>query len=287
MNELYHPAYIEGLLERHGFRFAKSLGQNFLVEADIARRTAETTDSGCGVVEIGPGHGALTTQLAACAGQVLAVEADERLRPVLEETLHGLGNVRVVFADALKLDFSQLVRESLPGLEPCLCANLPYNITTPVLERAVSAGCFSRITVMVQKEAAERLLTHPGDERWGVLPALIAARYSGKILMDVGRGCFMPPPHVDSAVVMFRRMETPIVGAGEWDAYARVVRAVFAQRRKTLSNALRAAHIPADVLEGTGIDPRLRGERLLPQDLLKIARRLIGEDGLHAVDGQS
>lgn len=287
MNELYHPAYIEGLLSRHGFRFTKSLGQNFLVEARVAERTAETMDRGCGVLEIGPGHGALTVQLARRAGKVVAAEADERLRPVLAETLRGADNVELRFGDALELDLARLAREAFSGLEPCLCANLPYNITTPVLERAVCAGCFSRITVMVQREAALRLLTRPGDERWGVLPALLAARYTGGILMDVGRGCFMPPPHVDSAVVALRRMETPVVSEAEWDAYARVVRAVFAQRRKTLSNALRAAHISADVLEGTGIDPRLRGERLLPEELLEIARRLRREDGLHAVDGEA
>ena len=272
--ELYHPVHLEALLERHGFHFSKSLGQNFLVEPAAAQAAAGTVDEGCGVLEIGPGHGALTVQLAARAGKVLAVEADEALRPVLAETLAGLDNTEVLFGDAMKLDLAALCAERFAGLMPCLCANLPYNITTPILERVVRAGCFARITVMVQKEAGLRLLTKPGDERWGTLPAMLAARYNGEVLMDVGRGCFMPPPHVDSCILTFRRMETPIVGEGEWAAYERVVRAVFAQRRKVLSNALRAANIAPDVLQGTGIDPRLRGERLLPEDLLQIARRL-------------
>ena len=272
--ELYHPVHLEALLERHGFRFSKGLGQNFLVEPAVAEAAAQTVDEGCGVLEIGPGHGALTVQLAARAAKVLALEADERLRPVLAETLSGHENTEVRFGDALAADLKALCRACFTGLEPCLCANLPYNITTPVLERVVRAGCFSRVTVMVQKEAGLRLLTKPGDERWGALPALLAARYTGEVLMDVGRGCFMPPPHVDSCILTFRRMEKPIVGEGEWAAYERVVRAVFAQRRKVLSNALRAADIAPDVLQGTGIDPRLRGERLLPEDLLQIARRL-------------
>ena len=272
--DLYHPVHIEALLERHGFHFAKSLGQNFLTEAYAAQAAAETVDKRCGVLEIGPGHGALTVQLARTAARVVAVEQDRRLETVLAETLEGLDNVTVRFADALRTDWAELCREAFGGLEPCLCANLPYNITTPILERAARAGCFARITVMVQREAGERLLTRPGDERWGVLPALLAARYTGERLMDVSRACFLPPPHVDSCILTFRRMDTPIVGEGEWAAYERVVRAVFAQRRKVLSNALRAADISPDVLEGTGIDPRLRGERLLPQDLLKIARRL-------------
>ena len=196
------------------------------------------------------------------------------LKAARESASAGLVIDALEFADALRLDWAELCREAFPGLSPCLCANLPYNITTPILERAARAGCFARITVMVQREAGDRLLTRPGDERWGVLPALLAARYTGERLMDVSRACFLPPPHVDSCILTFRRMDTPIVAEGEWGAYERVVRAVFAQRRKVLSNALRAADISPDILEGTGIDPRLRGERLLPQDLLKIARRL-------------
>ena len=274
VNELYEPQYIEALLRRHGFTFSKSLGQNFLVEASVVERTAEHVDARCGVLEIGPGHGALTRPLAARAGKVVAVEADARLLPVLGETLAGCGNVSVRLGDATKLDLRALCEAEFAGLVPCLCANLPYNVTTPVLENAARAGCFRRIVVMVQKEAAQRLLTRPGDERWGVVPALLAARYAGRILFTVGRYSFLPPPHVDSAVVAFERLAEPVVGEADFPAYERVVRAAFAQRRKTLSNALGAAGISPDILGEVGIDPRLRGERLLPEDFLKIARRL-------------
>ncbi|MEA4823130.1 MAG: 16S rRNA (adenine(1518)-N(6)/adenine(1519)-N(6))-dimethyltransferase RsmA [Clostridiaceae bacterium] len=274
MNELYEPQYIADLLGRHGFTFTKSLGQNFLVEASVARRTAETVDRSCGVLEIGPGHGALTAPLCECAGKVVAAEADARLLPVLEETLAGYDNVTVRLEDATKLDMRALCETEFRGFVPCVCANLPYNVTTPILESIVRAGCFQRITVMVQKEVAQRLMTKPGDERWGVVPALLAARYTGRILFTVGRYSFLPPPHVDSAVITFERLPEPVVGEDDWDNYERVVRAAFAQRRKTLSNALGAAGITADILGKVGIDPRLRGERLLPEDFLKIARLL-------------
>ena len=274
MDYLYSPNALREFLGKHGFRFTKSLGQNFLIEEDVARRTAETVDKTCGVLEIGPGAGALTVQLARTAGHVAAAEIDEHALPILAETTGECDNVEIVHTDAMKLDFRTFCAEHFKGLTPCLCANLPYNITTPILTKAVQAGIFQRMTVMVQKEAGQRLLSRPGEERWGVLPALLAAQYDGKTLINVGRGCFEPPPHVDSMVVVFEKKAHPTVPDALMESYERVVTAAFAQRRKTLSNALAAAGIDPGILVRAGVEPRVRGEALSPETLMRIAALL-------------
>lgn len=273
---LYKPTAILELLNRHGFTFRKRMGQNFLTAYDVAEKAAATVDKTCGVLEIGPGHGALTAPLCEHAGKVVAAELDERLLNVLKETLAGYDNVRVILADAMELDLTELCREEFAGLTPCVCANLPYNITTPVLTKLISHGGFRTITVMVQKEVTARLTAVPGEERYGVLPALLRGRYTARVLCDVPAGRFYPPPHVDSAVVTLERLTPPVVPEGLWDRYARVITAAFAKRRKTMTNALTSAGIPnaAELLTACGYDPRIRGEMLDAADFVKLAERI-------------
>ena len=276
---LYDPVWIRALLEKHGHQFSKGMGQNFLTRPDIAERIAATADKSCCVVEIGPGHGALTNQLCRSAASVTSIELDTRLLPVLEETMAGFDNLRVINADALKADFAAICREMSPQLTPVLCANLPYNITTPVLTALAKQHFFTRMTVMVQKEVTERLTARPGTERYGVLTALLQAHYNARVLFDVPASCFVPQPHVDSSVITFEKRETPAVEEELWPMYARVVTAAFAQRRKTLSNALEMGGLcakgeAAGILTACGWDPRIRGERLSPEEFAGLAAAL-------------
>ncbi len=196
--ELTNLADIRALLARHDFRFSKSMGQNFLtaawVPADIAE--ASGADAHTGVLEVGPGIGCLTEQLAQRAAKVVSVELDERLRPVLAETLAGYENVELVFGDVLALDLPQLVAERFPGLRPVVCANLPYNVTTPLITAFLTAGCFDIVTVMIQREAAHRLCARPGTADYGLLTVLTAWYAELELLFDVPPHCFVPAPKV-------------------------------------------------------------------------------------------
>lgn len=276
---LYDPVWIRALLEKHGHQFSKGMGQNFLTEPRIAQNIAATVDESCCVVEIGPGHGALTNQLCRTAAKVTSVELDTRLLPVLEETMAGFDNLRVINGDALKADFAAICAEMGSELTPTLCANLPYNITTPVLTALAQQHFFRRMTVMVQKEVTDRLTSKPGTERYGVLTVLLRAHYDARVLFTVPASCFVPQPHVDSAVITFEKRETPAVGEELWPMFSRVVHAAFAQRRKTLSNGLEMAGLcpkgqGAAVLTECGWDPRIRGERLSPEEFAKLAAAL-------------
>ena len=260
------PRYLRNLLRRHGFYTSKRLGQHFLTDARIPTtitRRAEI-DKTQGVLEIGPGAGALTRALSTEAGRVVAVEADPALLPVLEETLHGLGNVTVIPGDILKVDLRALARERLAPYVPVVCANLPYHITTPVLTCLLEADVFQGITVMVQREVARRICARPGTPEYGAFTLYAGARASREILFDVPAGSFTPPPKVTSSVVSLRRQIYPLRAP---DLFARVVRAAFGQRRKTLLNAL-VGSFPltkteiADVLRSCGLSPMVRGEVL-------------------------
>ena len=198
---LTNLADIRALLARHDFRFSKSLGQNFLtaawVPADIA--DASGADARTGVLEVGPGIGCLTEQLAQRAGKVVSVELDERLRPVLAETLAGYENVELVFGDVLALDLPQLVAERFAGLRPVVCANLPYNVTSPLLTAFLTAGCFDTVTVMIQREVARRLCARPGTADYGALTVFVQWHAEPELLFDVPPHCFVPAPKVTSA----------------------------------------------------------------------------------------
>ena len=202
MTDLTDYRAVTALLERHGFRFSRSLGQNFLTAAWVPERIADEADiiPGDGVLEVGPGVGCLTAALARRAGKVLALELDERLRGVLKETLADFDNVSVVFADAVKADLAALCREHLGERPWRVCANLPYNVTTPLLTAFLKAGCFESVTVMVQKEVAQRLCARPGTGEYGAFTLLVQWYTEPELLFDVPPHCFVPQPKVTSAV---------------------------------------------------------------------------------------
>lgn len=279
MNRLTDIGVIKELLARHGFTFSKALGQNFLINPTVCPRIAEQGGAapGVGAIEIGPGIGVLTRELAERADRVVAVEIDKRLIPVLEETLEGYGNVKVVNADVLKLDLRALIAEEFPGMEVVLCANLPYYITSPIIMGLLEAKLpIKSITVMVQKEAAARLCALPGSRDVGAVS--IAVRYfsTPKLLFQVSRGSFLPAPNVDSAVIRLDVREPAPLDFDEAVLF-RVVRASFAQRRKTVVNSLSGAlglgkDQVAKVLEGCGIKPTARAEELQMEQFLALAR---------------
>ena len=267
---LTNPSVLRALLEPHGFRFSKSMGQNFLIAQWVPERIAEEAelDGSVGVLEVGPGVGCLTQELALRAGRVVSVELDERLKPVLAETLAACPNAEVVFGDVLKQNIPALVAEKLEGLRPVVYANLPYNVTSPLLTAFFEAGCFERLTVMVQKEVAQRLCAKPGTADYGAFTVYTQWHAEPTILFDVSPGCFMPAPKVTSAVVRLDVRRTPPVAVQDEKQMFRIVRAAFNQRRKTLSNALASGlsgfskEQIAAAIEACGLDARVRGEAL-------------------------
>ena len=273
---------IRALLERHGFRFSKSMGQNFLTAAWVPERIAESAGLGpdVGVLEVGPGVGCLTEQLSLRAGRVLSVELDTALKGVLSETLAGRDNVEVVFGDILRQDIPALVTEKLPGLRRMACANLPYNITSPALTALIEAKCFSQITVMIQREVALRLCAAPGTADYGAFSVFVQWHTVPEKLFDVSPGCFIPQPKVTSSVVSLHPRSAPPAEVPSEALFFQVVRAAFAQRRKTLVNALAAGlsgydkgEIAAAVADA-GLDARVRGEALGIAEFAALTRRL-------------
>ena len=268
--ELTNYNEIRALLSRHGFRFSKSLGQNFLTAAWVPERIAEEAglDETVGVLEIGPGVGCLTEQLSRRAGRVVSVELDKALKPVLRETLADCGNVEVIFGDVLRQDLPALVEEHLPGLTPVVCANLPYNVTTPVLTALIDAGCFARITVMIQREVARRICAKPGTADYGAFGLFVQYYYETETLFDVPPSCFVPQPKVTSSVIRLTKRAEPPVAVKDEALLFRVIRAAFNQRRKTLVNALSAGigeigkEEAEQALLRRGIDAKIRGEAL-------------------------
>ena len=261
---------IKDLLSRHGFRFSKSMGQNFLTAAWVPEQIADYSalDENTGVLEVGPGIGCLTEQLSMQAGKVVAVELDKALKPVLKETLAGRDNVEIVFGDVLKLDIKELVYEKLNGLRPVVCANLPYNVTTPLITAFLEAGCFDTVTVMIQREVAKRICAKPDTADYGAFTVLVNWYADAEILFDVPPSCFIPQPKVTSSVIMLKMRDKPPVEVKDKDIFFRVVRAAFGMRRKTLLNALSAyfgelsKQDIENVLNSCCFDPKIRGEVL-------------------------
>ena len=283
--ELTNYNDIRALLSRHGFRFSKSLGQNFLTAAWVPERIAESAglDEGTGVLEIGPGVGCLTEQLSLRAGKVLAVELDKALKPVLAETLADRDNVEILFGDVLKQDLPALVREKLPGLRPVICANLPYNVTTPLLTAFLEAGCFETVTVMIQREVAKRICAPAGTPDYGAFGLFVQWHCFTELLFDVPPSCFVPQPKVISSVIRLTRREEKPFPVQDEQLLFRVIRAAFNQRRKTLSNALSAGlgelskEQAEKVLENCGFDPIIRGEAVELGGFVKITNEIAGK----------
>ncbi len=259
---------VKALLSRHGFRFSKSMGQNFLVEGWVPRDIAVSSGAGpgSGVLEIGPGIGPLTVELAQRAGKVTAIELDRALLPILEETLSGHSNVTVIPGDVMKLDLKALIDEQFPGLTPIVCANLPYNITTPVLTLLLESRLFNSITVMIQQEVAQRICAAPGSGDYGAFSILCQYHARTELLFEVPRECFLPAPRVTSAVVRLTPQPIPEC-VHDQALFFQTVRGAFGQRRKTLLNALSSVFpLSKDQLraciETAGLPPSIRGERL-------------------------
>ena len=270
MIDVCNVQVMKPLLAEHGFHFSKAKGQNFLISRWVPERIAEEAgvDRTAGVLEIGPGIGPLTQQLCLRAGKVCAVELDTRLKPILDMTVGEFSNLEILWDDVLKQDVAALVNEKFPGLRPMACANLPYYITSPILSALLEAKCFQSVTVMVQKEVAQRIAAKPGTADYSAFTVFCQYYAEPEILFDVPAGCFLPQPKVTSAVITLRvRQQLPWQVADE-EIFFRTVRASFAMRRKTLQNGL-AAGFPtlgkqgvAEVLETCGFDPGIRGERV-------------------------
>ena len=277
MSRLTDPSEIRRLLDAYGFRFSKSLGQNFLIDASVPERIADSVgaDRESSVLEVGPGIAGRAAELSARAGQVLSVELDRRLQPLLRDTLSSADNTEILFADVLKLDLRQLVSERMTKPTKLVCANLPYNITSPVLTALIEADCFERICVMIQKEVAERICAGPGTKDYGAFGLFVQWHYAPELLFTVPPHCFMPQPKVTSAVIRLTRRHTPPAEVRDEKLLFRVIRAAFNQRRKTLVNALSAAEpkLSKDdcerILKLCNLETNIRGEKL---DLVDFAR---------------
>ena len=262
---------VRELLLRHGFKYSKSKGQNFLIDKNIPEKIVRLSgvDKTCGVLEVGPGIGALTLDLSLAAGKVTAVELDARLLPILRDTLAERQNIEIIHGDILKTDIKKLVTEKMPGMQHHVCANLPYNITTPALTAFISAEIFKTITVMVQREVARRICAVPGSRDYGAFTVYVNYYCMPESLFDVPPECFMPRPAVWSTVIKMTGRTKRLLKPEDEPAFFRVVRAAFGQRRKTLVNALNAVfgnkmskEEIAEAVSAYGLDVRTRGETL-------------------------
>ena len=271
------------LLAEHGFHFSKAKGQNFLTQRWVPENIAQQAgvDDTAGVLEIGPGIGPLTQQLALRANKVCAVELDKRLAPILQQTVGHFENLEIIWDDVLNQDIPALVAEKFADLRPMACANLPYYITSPILTALLEADCFDSVTVMVQKEVAQRIAAKPGSEDYSAFTVFCQYYAEPEILFDVPAHCFLPQPKVTSAVIQLK-----VRKQRNWDildekTFFRTVRASFAMRRKKLSNGL-ASGFPelgkngaAEVIEKAGFDANVRGETLSIPDFAAISNEIV------------
>ena len=278
---------IEALLARHGFHFSKSKGQNFLVNREIPFMIAQASGANetNGVLEIGPGIGALSHELCRRAGKVVAVELDTTLLPILDETMANYDNFAVVSADVLKIDLPALVRERFDGLTPIVCANLPYNITTPVLTALIEARCFESLTVLIQREVAQRLCAKPGTAAYGAFSVFMQYHTEPQLRFEVPADNFIPRPKVTSAVLCAKVRKAPPVEVADEAYFFRVVYAAFTLRRKTLVNSLMTAFGAlgkerlTELVVSCGLDANVRGERLGLEEFARLAAALQEAEG--------
>ncbi len=272
---------IKDILHRHGFTFSKALGQNFLINPSVCPRMAELSGAGegVGVIEIGPGIGVLTNELCQLADKVVAVELDKRLIPVLGETLAEYDNVKVINADVLELDLNKLIEDEFSGMEVVICANLPYYITSPVIMKLLEDKLpITAITVMVQKEAAQRICAPVGSRESGAVTVSVNYYAEPSLQFHVSAGSFMPAPKVDSAVIRLNvRKEPPVITDEE--KFFKVVKAAFSQRRKVISNSLSSGLKMSkdeinEVLAAANVPSNARAEKLSLDDFAAIAGNL-------------
>lgn len=283
--ELTNIGVIKELFERHGFSFTKSLGQNFLINPAVCPKIAELGGAKPGVcaLEIGTGVGVLTKELAMRCDKVIAVEIDTSLKPILEETLADFDNVEIVFADVMETDLAALLAEKAGGLETIVCANLPYYITSPVIMKVLESRLpVTAMTVMVQKEAADRICAKPGTRDCGAISCAVSYYSEPQLLFKVGRGSFMPSPNVDSAVIRLNVKPAADIPPEEEKLLFRIIRASFSQRRKQIANPLSGElHISKSelsaLMESAGIKPTARAEELTLEDFGRLAKAVISK----------
>lgn len=285
MENLSDIGTVKKLLERHGFKFSKSLGQNFIVSPAVcphmALECAESSQSG--VIEIGPGIGVLTTELAKRFKKVVSIEIDKRLIPILEETTAEFQNIKIINNDVLKTDLNKIIETEFADCsEVCVCANLPYYLTSEIIMYILESNLdIKSITVMVQKEAAERICAEPGTRESGAIS--IAVRYYGtpKIVFQVKKGCFLPSPNVDSSVIKINMNSLNSKNIKDKKTFFKVVRAAYSKRRKNLLNSLSmglgiSKNETENILKNAGIDPSYRAEQLKFEDFIKISDSFLG-----------
>ena len=277
--ELCNISVIKSILEEHGLKMQKSLGQNFLINPEVPRRIAASVEEADTVLEIGPGIGCLTKELCKVSREVIAIELDRGLIPVLADTLSEFDNVTVINNDVLKVDLHSLLADK--G-RVAVCANLPYYITTPILMYLIESGLnLASITVMVQNEVAVRLASSAGSAEYGAVTVAVSAFGEVKKILNVPAGNFYPAPKVDSAVIRITPHEKPLCPPEYAEKFRGVVRAAFAQRRKKLSNAICSVYPQiskeklADLLVEMGHTPDVRGERLTCEQFVRIATELL------------
>lgn len=275
--DLTSPRTIRSIQEKFGFTFKKGLGQNFLTSQNVLEEIVDAAEIDSGVIEVGPGFGVLTSELAKNSNKVVTIEIDERLLDVLEYTLADYDNVKIVNADILKLDLHKLIQEEFGDEKVSIAANLPYYITTPIITKLLEEKLpLKNIVVMVQKEVALRMAAKPSSKDYGAITVLCQYYTEPSVVTNVPASLFVPPPKVDSAVLKLKIREKPAVQVQDEKMFFRVVKAAFSQRRKTLLNCLCSNFsFPKEemsaLLEGIGIMPSRRGETLSLQEFADIS----------------
>ncbi len=285
MKNLSDINVVKDVMERHGFTFSKALGQNFIVNSSVCPRIADEGGAaqGFGALEIGAGVGVLTAELAKRAEKVVCIELDTRLLPVLDETLSDFDNITIINEDVLKADLNKIAKEQFGDMPFVVCANLPYYITSPVIMKLLESRLPAKsITVMVQKEAAQRLCADVGSRDSGAVTVAVNYYSEAQKLFDVSRGSFIPSPKVDSAVIRLDIRNSPPVNVSDEKFFFRVVKAAFAQRRKTASNSLSAGlgiskDIIGNAIINAGFPATLRPESLSMEDLGRLSEAVYRE----------
>ena len=283
MKNLSDINVIKSVMGRHGVTFNKGLGQNFLVDPQVCpdmADMADLTENTC-AIEIGPGVGVLTAELAKRAGKVLSFEVDNRLLPVLSETLADFDNVEVINQDVMKADLKSIIEEKCKGMEISVCANLPYYITSPIIMLLLESRLpIKSITVMVQKEAADRLCAEVGSRDGGAVTVAVSYFAQAEKLFFVPRDSFLPPPKVNSEVIKLTIRENPPVEVADEEKFFKLVKAAFSQRRKTAENSISAGlGIPknavAEAIEKAGLEKTVRAEKLTMENFATLAEMLM------------
>ncbi len=285
MDRLWDMGEIKRIMESSGFTFSKALGQNFLINPSVCPKMAELcgADENTGVIEVGPGIGVLTNELCKVAKKVVAIELDERLPAILGKTLADHDNVKVISGDVMKIDLHKLIEDEFQGMDVVVCANLPYYITSPVIMKLLEEKLpIKALTVMVQKEAADRLCAQMGTRECGAVTAAVRYYSEPKLLFKVSAGSFMPAPKVDSAVIRMDVDKKPALEIKDEKLFFRVVRGAFSQRRKTVANSL-SSMLSIDkqtvnsAIVKAGVNPQARPEAMTLEEFAALSNALLEE----------